>query len=95
MLNLKEACESGQFVITAESPPPKGSDMALFKKRSENLLGKVHALNVTDNQAAIMRSASWPSAKCYWTWAMIPFIKLPVVTGIAWRFNRICLAQRF
>ncbi len=63
MLNLKEACESGQFVITAESPPPKGSDMGLFKKRSENLLGKVHALNVTDNQAAIMRSASLAVSK--------------------------------
>lgn len=63
MLNLREACEAGEFIITAESPPPKGTDIGLFKKRAEGLLGKVHALNVTDNQAAIMRSASLAVSK--------------------------------
>jgi len=60
---LREACESGEFIITAESPPPKGTDTSLFKKRAASLLGKVHALNVTDNQAAIMRSSSLAVSK--------------------------------
>lgn len=63
MKTLKAACESGDFVITIESPPPKGTDITKFKERAERLLGKVHAVNVTDNQAAIMRSSSLAVSK--------------------------------
>ncbi len=60
---LQEACESGDFIVTAESAPPKGSDISLFTERAKGLLGKVHALNVTDNQAAIMRTSSLAMSK--------------------------------
>ncbi|MFQ5588279.1 MAG: methylenetetrahydrofolate reductase [Nitrospiria bacterium] len=60
---LKEACEAGDFIITAEAAPPKGSDIGPFCERAEKLLGRVHALNVTDNQAAIMRASSLAMSK--------------------------------
>ena len=63
MKRLREACEAGDFLITAESPPPKGTDMARFTERAGRLLGKVHALNVTDNQAAVMRASSLAVSK--------------------------------
>ncbi|MFQ5950299.1 MAG: methylenetetrahydrofolate reductase [Nitrospiria bacterium] len=63
MKTLKEACESGEFVITVETPPPKGPDIRRFSARAERLLGKVHGVNVTDNQAAVMRASSLAVSK--------------------------------
>lgn len=63
MKRLKEACASGDFIITAESPPPKGTDLGKFIERAKRLLGMVHALNVTDNQAAVMRASSLAISK--------------------------------
>lgn len=63
MKTLKEACESGEFIITAECPPPKGADVGPFSERAVKLLGKVHAINVTDNQAAVMRASSLAVSK--------------------------------
>lgn len=63
MKTLKEACESGEFILSVESPPPKGADTELFIARAKRLLGKVHAVNVTDNQAAIMRASSMAVSK--------------------------------
>ncbi|MFQ5543165.1 MAG: methylenetetrahydrofolate reductase [Nitrospiria bacterium] len=63
MKTLQEACESGDFILTAESPPPKGTDISKFSARAKMLLGKVHGLNVTDNQAAIMRASSLAISK--------------------------------
>ena len=63
MKRLKEACESGDFLITAESPPPKGTELGKFIERAKRLRGMVHALNVTDNQAAVMRASSLAVSK--------------------------------
>ncbi len=60
---LQDACESGEFILTAEAAPPKGSDIGPFCDRAKKLLGRVHALNVTDNQAAIMRASSLAMSK--------------------------------
>jgi len=60
---LKAACEAGDFLITAESPPPKGTDLSKFIERAKHLRGMVHALNVTDNQAAVMRASSLAISK--------------------------------
>ncbi len=58
MKNLREACRAGEPIITVECPPPKGADTSLFIRRAKQLLGRVHAINVTDNQAAVMRASS-------------------------------------
>lgn len=55
---LEKALESGKFVVTAECGPPKGSDTDSLIKKGKVLLGWVDAINVTDNQTAIVRMSS-------------------------------------
>jgi 5,10-methylenetetrahydrofolate reductase len=57
-VSFKSALESGQFVVTAEVGPPKGTDIKKILHEAEALKGKVDALNVTDNQSAVMRISS-------------------------------------
>lgn len=63
MKRFKEALEAGDFVITAECGPPKGTDISELKEHAKCLLGKVHALNVTDNQSSVMRAGSLAISK--------------------------------
>jgi methylenetetrahydrofolate reductase (NADH) len=56
--NLKDALDKGEFVISGEIGPPKGTDIAEMKEHIELLKDKVHALNVTDNQTSVMRITS-------------------------------------
>jgi 5,10-methylenetetrahydrofolate reductase len=57
MKRLREALEKGEFVITAEMEPPKGTDLTKVLANAKELVGKVHGVNVTDNQTAVMRMA--------------------------------------
>jgi len=54
-MTLREALESGRFAVTSEVGPPKGIDIAEMLHSAELLRGRVDAINVTDNQAAVMR----------------------------------------
>lgn len=54
-MSLRRALETGRFAITSEVGPPKGSDVAEMLETADLLRGRVDALNVTDNQAAVMR----------------------------------------
>jgi len=56
--HLKRVLEAGQFAVTAECGPPKGTDPDVIRKKAELLRGKVDAVNVTDNQTAIVRMSS-------------------------------------
>jgi len=53
--SLQQKLDAGEFVITAEVCPPKGSDCGEFLEKSSNLRGHVDCINVTDNQGANMR----------------------------------------
>jgi 5,10-methylenetetrahydrofolate reductase len=57
-MSFKDALNSGKFVVTAEVGPPKGTDIKEMIHHIELLKGKVDALNVTDNQSAVMRICS-------------------------------------
>jgi 5,10-methylenetetrahydrofolate reductase len=57
-VSFKDALNSGKFVVTAEVGPPKGTDIQKILHEAEMLKGKVDALNVTDNQSAVMRISS-------------------------------------
>ncbi len=57
-MSFKEALESGKFVVTAEAGPPKGTDIAEMRHHMQLLKGKVDAVNITDNQSAVMRISS-------------------------------------
>jgi len=55
---LKRVLERGEFAVTAECGPPKGADPEAVMRKAEILRGKVDAVNVTDNQTAIVRMSS-------------------------------------
>lgn len=54
---LSEQLDNGQFVVTAEIAPPKGTDLSEALAAVEKLTG-IAAVNVTDNQGANMRLSS-------------------------------------
>jgi methylenetetrahydrofolate reductase (NADPH) len=54
-MSFEQALKTKKFVITAEIFPPKGTDTAAALKKSEALKDIVDAINVTDNQRAVMR----------------------------------------
>ena len=58
MPKLREAVQSGKFVVTAEIGPAKGVDVTEFLENAELLRGKVDAVNITDQQSAVMRLGS-------------------------------------
>jgi methylenetetrahydrofolate reductase (NADPH) len=43
-----------EFLITAEVSPPKGSDPSTMLERAKGLVGRVHAVNLTDSSRAIL-----------------------------------------
>jgi 5,10-methylenetetrahydrofolate reductase len=57
-MTFRERLDSGRFVVTAEVGPPKGTDIKEMLHHMEILRGKVDAVNVTDNQSAVMRMCS-------------------------------------
>ena len=54
-MSLREALQTGRYAVTSEVGPPKGTDVAEMLRSAELLRGRVDAINVTDNQAAVMR----------------------------------------
>ncbi len=56
--NLEKVLESGKFAVTAEAGPPRGTGVAVIQKKGETLKLACDALNVTDNQTAIVRMSS-------------------------------------
>jgi methylenetetrahydrofolate reductase (NADPH) len=58
MSNLRKVLEKGEFAVTSECGPPKGADPDAVLKKAELLREKVDAVNVTDNQTAIVRMSS-------------------------------------
>ena len=63
-MKLGELFDKGEFVISGEVGPIKGAIprngdfVPPCEKEARNLMGCVHAINVTDNQSAVMRLGS-------------------------------------
>lgn len=55
---LAELLQKKGFVVTAELGPPKGTNLDTFFKQAAFLKGRVHAVNVTDQQSALMKLGS-------------------------------------
>jgi 5,10-methylenetetrahydrofolate reductase len=56
--NLEKILESGRFAVTAEAGPPKGTSAAVVQRKGEMLRNCCDAVNITDNQTAIVRMSS-------------------------------------
>ncbi len=56
--NLEKVFAAGHFAVTAELGPPKSADVEAVRTKAAHLKGKVDAVNITDNQTAIVRMSS-------------------------------------
>lgn len=60
---LKEALERGEFAVTAEMAPPKGTDFSHLEECAKAVKGRVHGVNVTDFQSATLKASSLATCK--------------------------------
>jgi methylenetetrahydrofolate reductase (NADPH) len=60
---LETLLSRGEFVVTGEAGPPKGTDVEVIRRKAELLRGVVDAVNVTDNQTSIVRMSSVATCK--------------------------------
>jgi methylenetetrahydrofolate reductase (NADPH) len=56
---LRQTLAAGRFAVTAELGPPRGADAGPIRRKAALLRGWVDAVNITDNQSATVRLASW------------------------------------
>ncbi|MEP0761365.1 MAG: methylenetetrahydrofolate reductase [Chloroflexota bacterium] len=56
--NLERVLRAGHFAVTAELGPPQSADAAVIRKKAALLKGCCDAVNITDNQTAIVRMSS-------------------------------------
>ena len=74
--NLEKVLARGEFAVTAELGPPKSADLNLIKKKVELLSGWVDAVNITDNQTAIVRVSSIATGKLTLDIGLEPIIQM-------------------
>ena len=56
---LERVLEAGHFAFTGELGPPQGSNVEAIRKKAGFLKGITDAVNITDNQTAVVRMSSW------------------------------------
>lgn len=57
--NLEKVLAAGHFAFTGELGPPRGAHADEVRHKAAFLKGKVDSVNITDNQTAMVRMASW------------------------------------
>jgi len=57
--NLEKVLNAGHFAFTGELGPPRGAHAEEVRKKAVHLKGRVDSVNITDNQTAMVRMASW------------------------------------
>ncbi len=60
--NLEKILKAGHFAFTGELGPPRGSNAAEVREKAAHLKGMVDAVNITDNQTAMVRMSSWAAS---------------------------------
>lgn len=56
--NLEKILRAGHFAVTGELGPPQSADGEVIRKKASLLKGIVDAVNITDNQTAVVRMSS-------------------------------------
>ncbi len=59
---LEKMLEAGHFAFTGELGPPQGANVEAIRKKASYLKGITDAVNITDNQTAVVRMSSWGAA---------------------------------
>jgi methylenetetrahydrofolate reductase (NADH) len=57
--HLQAVLQRGKFAVTAEIGPPRGANVGPVRRKAKLLRDWIDAANVTDNQSAVVRMASW------------------------------------
>ncbi len=60
--NLEKVLSAGHFAVTGELGPPQGNNAAEVRHKASFLKGIVESVNITDNQTAMVRMASWATS---------------------------------
>jgi methylenetetrahydrofolate reductase (NADPH) len=76
--NLEKILEKGEFAVTGEIGPPKGNDVEVIKKKAQFLKGNVDAVNITDNQTAVVRMSSIAASKLLLDLGLEPVMQMVV-----------------
>jgi methylenetetrahydrofolate reductase (NADPH) len=61
--NLEKMLTAGHFAVTGELGPPRGNNVEEVRHKAAHLKGIVESVNITDNQTAVVRMASWAACK--------------------------------
>ncbi len=75
-MKITEAFERGEFVVTAEADPPKGFHVEHMLEEAKTYLRGVTAVNVTDNQSALMHLGSLAACKALKDEGLTPIYQL-------------------
>ena len=59
---LEKILTAGHFAFTGELGPPRGANIEAIQKKAAPLKGMVDAVNITDNQTAVVRMSSWAAS---------------------------------
>jgi methylenetetrahydrofolate reductase (NADPH) len=78
MSQLKRILDMGALAVTAECGPPKGADPDAIFRKADLLSGKVDAINVTDNQTAIVRMSSLAACSLLLSRGLEPVLQVVV-----------------
>jgi methylenetetrahydrofolate reductase (NADPH) len=57
--HLEKVLTAGHFAFTAELEPPRGTSAGEVREKASHLKGNVDAVNITDNQTAVVCMSSW------------------------------------
>jgi len=60
--NLEKILKAGHFAFTGELGPPRGTNAKEVREKAQHLKGNVDAVNITDNQTAMVRMSSWAAS---------------------------------
>lgn len=63
-MKLCDLFEKGKFVVTGEAAPPKGTNTAKMLSEAAPLKDMVDAVNITDNQSAVVKMGSLAASRC-------------------------------
>ncbi len=76
MSSLKKNLDKGNFVVTGEIGPPKGTHIEKHLETAELIKENVVAVNVTDLQSAVMRAGSLATCHLLYTKGVEPIYQL-------------------
>ena len=75
-MTLKEKIDSGEFIVCGELGPPQSANPCAVEKKVVHFRDVVDAVNVTDNQTAIVRMSSIASAKILLDQEIEPIVQM-------------------